>query len=406
MADLIKAPHIVKARNPIKDQIAIVGVASTGFSRDNGNRSRNALAATAAVNAIRDAGLSAKDIDGVVGTAHNPAWMVSALGLPAVTHYTSHSMPFVLSVIDAMNAVFSGSADCVLVYHSVYRSAATSRAAAADPLRRRLGYGGTDPLLPERVDPENIFGGPGYAAWASRYAYEFGGDARLREALGRIVVNNRTGATQNPLAAMRTPLTLEEYQKARMVREPLSILDMDVPVDGADALVITTAERARDLPQKPVYIHAATTGIVANCQEDQTPGLDHHGQHVVAEELRAKSDIWIPDIDVYFPYDGFSFITLQWLESIGWCKRGEGPDFLKQHWNAEKNRLLIDGRIAVNPHGGALSEGGTQASGHIREAVTQLRGAAGERQVANAKTAFLTPGGLFFNATGLVLRAD
>jgi acetyl-CoA acetyltransferase len=397
---------LVKARNPIKDKVAIVGVASTGFSRDNGALSRNALAATAAVNAIRDAGLSAADIDGVVGTAHNPAWMVSALGLPAVTHYTSHPMPLVLGITDAMNAVFSGSADCVLVYHGVYRSAAASRAAAADPFRRRLGYGGTEPMLPERVDPESIFGGPGYAAWASRYAFEHGGPARLREALAHIAVNNRSGALQNPLAAMRTPLTFEDYYQARMVREPLSILDMDVPVDGADAFVITTAERARDLPNKPVYIHAATTGIVANCQEDQTEGLHHHGQQVVADELRAKSDIWIPDIDVYFPYDGFSFITLQWLESIGWCKPGEGPDFLRQHWNKERNRLLINGRIPVNPHGGALSEGGTQGSGHIREAVMQLRGSAGERQVANAKTAFLTPGGLFFNAQGLVLRAD
>jgi acetyl-CoA acetyltransferase len=403
--------NFIKSRNPIKDKVVIVGVASTGFSRDgfsndHGAQSRDSLAATAAVNAIRDAGLTAKDIDGVVGTVHNPAWMVSALGLPAVTHYTSHPMPLVLGITDAMNAVFAGSADCVLVYHAVYRTAAASRAAAADPFRRRLGYGGMEPMLPERIDPENIFGGPGYAAWASRYACEYGGTERLRDALGRIAVNDRTGATQNPLAAMRTPLTLEEYHQARMVRDPLSILDMDVPVDGADAFVITTAERAKDLPNKPVYIHAATTGIVANCQEDQTQDLDHHGHQIVAEELRAKSDIWIPDVDVYFPYDGFSFIALQWLENIGWCKRGEGPDFLRQHWNAAKNRVLINGRIPMNPHGGALSEGGTQGSGHIREAVIQLRGTAGERQVPNAKTAFLTPGGLFFNAQGLVLRTD
>jgi 3-oxoacyl-[acyl-carrier-protein] synthase III len=121
--------EIVKARNPIKDKIAIVGVASTGFTRENGNRSRNALAAQASVDAIRDAGLTAKDIDGVVATAHQPSWMVSALGLPAVTHYTSQPMPLVMGITDAMNAVFSGSADCVLVYHALYRSAATSRAA-------------------------------------------------------------------------------------------------------------------------------------------------------------------------------------------------------------------------------------------------------------------------------------
>ena len=216
----------------------------------------------------------------------------------------------------------------------------------------------------------------------------------------------RTGATRNPLAALRDPLTLEDYMNARMVREPLCLLDMDFPVDGADAFVLTTTERARDLPRRPVTIHAATNGIVANCQEDQTEGLHHHGQHVVLEELRAKSDIWIPDIDVYFPYDGFSFITLSWIENTGWCKPGEGLDFIRQHWDEAGHRMMIDGRIPVNPHGGGLSEGGTQGSGHIREAVVQLRGDAGERQVEGAKTAFLTPGGFFFNAQGLVLQAD
>lgn len=396
---------IIKQRNPIKDKIAIVGVGSTGFTRENGGPSRNALAAAASVAAIRDAGLTANDIDGVVATVHPPHWMVSALGLPAVTHYVSQPMPLVNGIVDAMNAVFSGSADYVLVYHSLFRSGAVSRAAAADPFRRKLGFGGTEPTLPERFDPENIFGGPGYAAWASRYAHVYGQDA-LREALAHIVVNNRTGATKNSLAAMRTPLTFDDYFQTRMVREPLTLLDMDVPIDGADAFVITSAERAKDLPQKPVYIHASTTGIVANCQEDETPGLDNHGQHVVINKLRAKSDIWVPDVDVYFPYDGFSFITLQWIENTGWCKPGEGRDFLKQHWNAEQNRLLINGRIAVNPHGGNLSEGGTQGSGHIREAVMQLRGTPGDLRVPNAKTAFLTLGGLFFNAQGLVLRTD
>lgn len=391
------------ARNPIKDKVAIVGVASTGFKRDGEGRSRNSLAAEASVNAIRDAGLTGADIDGVVGTSHSAAWMASALGLPAVTHYTSQPMPLVFGIEDAMNAVFSGSADCVLIYHALYRTPAISRSAYADPFRRNLGFGGGPPSVPQRFDPENIFGAPGYTAWASRYEHDYG---RLREGLGRIAVNMRTGATQNPLAAMREPLTLDDYMKARMIREPLCLLDMDVPVDGADAFVLTTAERSRDLPNKPVYIHAATTGLTTPCEEDQIAGLHHHGQHVVLEELRAKSDIWIPDIDVYFPYDGFSFITLSWIENTGWCKPGEGIDFIKEHWDAEKNRLLINGKIPLNPHGGGLSEGGTQGSGHIREAVVQLRGDAGERQVPGARTAFLTPGGFFFNAQGLVLRAD
>lgn len=395
--------EIHRLRNPIKDKIAIVGIGSTGFSKDGYPRSRGSLAAEASIKAIRNAGLTAKDIDGVVGTCHNPWWMVTTLGLPGVRHFTNHPMPLVLGITDAMNAVFSGSADCVLVYHAVYRTPSTSRAAYADPFRRKLGFGGTDPMLPERFDPENIAGGTGYTMWASRYEHEFG---NVREATAHIAVNSRTGAMQNPLAAARAPLTFDDYRKARMVRTPMCVLDMDLPVDGGDAFVITTAERARDLPCKPVFVHAATMGLVANNSEDMIPGLHDHGHQRVIETLRGKSDIWIPDIDVYYPYDGFTFITLSWIESIGWCRRGEGLDFLRQNWSQERNRLLINGRIPVNTHGGNLSEGGTQGSGHIREAVMQLRGEAGERQVPGARRAMLTLGGMFFNAQGLVLRSD
>ena len=98
---------------------------------------------------------------------------------------------------------------------------------------------------------------------------------------------------------------MDDYLAARMIRWPLCLLDMDVPVDGADAFIVTTAERARDLALPPVLIHACTQGMIAQNEEDQTPSLRHHGQHVVLASLRAKSDLWLDDIDVYFPYDGF-----------------------------------------------------------------------------------------------------
>jgi hypothetical protein len=140
--------------------------------------------------------------------------------------------------------------------------------------------------------------------------------------------------------------------------------------------------------------------------EETIGGLRDHGQQVVLRNLRAKSDIWIPDIDVYFPYDGFTPIALQWIENTGWCQPGEGYDFLKQHWDSAGNRLMINGTIPMNTHGGNHSEGGTQGSGHIREASTQLRGEAGARQVVDATTAFLTLGGMFMNAQGLILQRE
>jgi acetyl-CoA acetyltransferase len=199
---------------------------------------------------------------------------------------------------------------------------------------------------------------------------------------------------------------MDDYLNARMIRWPLCLLDMDLPIDGADAFIITTKERARDLPHRPVLINAATLGQIDKCDEDQQPSLGHHGQHVVVEALRAKSDFWISDIDIYFPYDGFTIITLGWIENSGWCGPGEAGGWIRQHWDPEGNRILIDGRIPVNPHGGSLSEGGTQGSGHIREAVLQLQGRAAERQVPGASRALVTPGGFFFNAQGMTLRAD
>jgi acetyl-CoA acetyltransferase len=262
-----------------------------------------------------------------------------------------------------------------------------------------LGLGG----MGDGFGADTVSGAVGYTAWASRYLYEYHEE---RDLFGYIAVNDRSNAALNPAAVMREPLTMEDYLSARMIRWPLCLFDMDVPIDGADAFIITTPDRARDLRLKPVLIHATTAGMVAQNEEDQTPSLLHHGQHVVLESLRAKSDIWIDDIDVYFPYDGFSFITISWIENTGWCGLGEARRFIKDNWDTDGQRLLINGRIPVNPHGGALSEGGTQGSGHTREAVHQLQGLAGDRQVPNASKALLTLGGFFFNAQGAVFRTD
>ncbi len=142
-------------------------------------------------------------------------------------------------------------------------------------------------------------------------------------------------------------------------------------------------------------------------EEDQTPSLRRHGQHATIDALRAKSDFWIDDVDVFFPYDGFSIIALNWLENVGWCGPGEAGSFIEDHWITHEDgtgRILIKGRIPVNPHGGSLSEGATQGSGHLREAVHQLQGLAGDRQVESAERALVNLGGFFFNAQGIMLR--
>lgn len=385
------------ARNPAKDRVAIVGVGSTGFSRTN-ERTALALGLDAATQAIRDAGLRAADIDGVVAVgepgAPSPQMFASSLGLDSVTHWTRPAPVVLFALVDAVNAIFAGSADTVLVVASMLRLPWASRSAANDPFRRRTAAGAA------RV-PEDIGLATAYAAWASRYLHEYGA---TREVWGRIAVNGRSNALRNPLAAIRTPITLDDYYAARMVRDPLCMLDMDLPVDGADAFVLTSAERAKALPHPPVLVHATATGMVGENTEDQLGSLERHGQHVVVQQLKAKSDFWIDDVDVYYPYDGFTIITAAWIENTGWCRAGEAGRFLRDHWVDAENRALIAGRVPINSHGGSLSEGGTRGTGHVREAVLQLRGEAGERQVDGARTALVTPGGFFFNSQGALLR--
>ena len=389
-------------RYPIKDRIAIVGVGSTGFRRSRPDRSLLSFVAEAATAAIADSGLSREDIGGVCGVAPyvpgwfgvNPQTLTATLGLPEV-HYQSFELPPIGHVLsNAMHAVFAGACDAALVYNGIYRSAALSRSAAADPVRRQIGppedagFG-----LLSRVD---------FAAYTQQYFEQHGA---TRRHLGLIAVNGRTGALANDLAVMDRALTIDEYLAGRMIRDPMCIYDCDVPVDGADAFVLTTAERARDLPRPAVLIHAATVANAGAAAVPGPPALTASGQHVAAASLRARSDLWIEDMDVYFPYDGFSPITLAAIEAMGFGEPGAAAALLESWWSDADQRLLVDGRVPVNPHGGALSEGGTQGSGHVREAVVQLRGDAGPRQVPGARTAILNPGGMFHNPQGFVLRS-
>ncbi len=132
--------------------------------------------------------------------------------------------------------------------------------------------------------------------------------------------------------------------------------------------------------------------------------LHHTGQEIVVEALWAKSDLTLADVDVFLPYDGFTIINALWIESVGYCARGEAAAFIADHWNHDRSRIEIDGRVPVNPHGGNLSEGGMQGSGALREAVRQLRGTTGDRQVPDAKVALWTPGGIVWNPSGVILR--
>ena len=390
-----------RTRFPARDQVAIVGVGTTPFSRDAG-KSDVALAVEACKNAIRDAGLTKNDIDGISATMLPAQVVQAALGIPEITYFVNSFPTFAQQIVNAMNAVFAGVCDTVLCYHNVAVSPYNSKAAAADPFRVRNAGGGIG--RPPSPWPDSIAFPPSYAAWANRYFHEF--DAR-REYLGYIAINSRTNALRNEHAVVRTPMTMEDYLAAPMVRPPLfGRLDMDIPVDGADAFVVTTVDRARDLPNKPVLIHAGVLGQTNNTVEENLPDLEQTAHQVTMNALWAQSELTLDDIDLFQPYDGFTFICLKWFENVGYCGVGEAGPFIEDNWDKEQNRIVINGRVLANTHGGSLSDGGTQGSGHIREAVLQLQGKAGNHQVQGVRSALLPVGGFFPYTGGFVLRTD
>jgi acetyl-CoA acetyltransferase len=388
-------------RYPARDQVAIVGIGTTPFTRDSG-RSELSLVVEACQNAIRDAGLTRDDIDGLSGDVFRNEIVQSALGIPETGWSVSCLTAFNIQMTNALMAVASGVCDTVLVHHSMYRTPMLSASAAKDPFRKRAGtFIGT--RRPQSHWPDSIAGEASvYAPWARKY---FDTYKARPEHLGYIAVNARSNARMNDHAAVRDSLTIADYLGAAVLWDPLRMLDMEFPVDGADAFVVTTAERARDLPHRPVLIHAAVAGQTDHTAEENLRDVDHSSQGVVSRRLWDVSELTIDDVDLYYPFDGFTITTLKWFEDIGYCGRGEAGQFLDDHWDAASGRIVINGRIPVNSHGGNMSEGASQGSGHIREAVQQLRGDAGQRQVQGARVALATLGGFFFTPGGLILRA-
>jgi acetyl-CoA acetyltransferase len=391
----------VTRRFPARDQVAIVGIGTTAFRRESG-RSELSLVVEACQKAIRDAGLTKNDIDGLSGDMMRNDVVQSALGIPVTNWAVSCLTAFNMQLTNAVMAVASGVSDTVLVYHSMYRTPNLSASAASDPFRRRaqefIGRRRPPTYWPEGISGEVSV----YAPWARRYFEDYKAG---REHLGYIAVNNRTHAVQNEHAAVRSPLKLNEYLEASVLWEPLSLLDIELPIDGADAMVVTTAERARDLPHRPVLIHAAVAGQTDRTAEENLLDLEHTGQRVAVDRLWSTSDLTLDDVDLFYPFDGFSIIALTWFEEVGFCGRGEAPALLEDSWDEARRHLVVGRRrVLVNTHGGNLSEGASQGSGHVREAVTQLRGAAGPRQVPGVVTALVTPGGFFYTPGAILLR--
>jgi acetyl-CoA acetyltransferase/uncharacterized OB-fold protein len=352
------------------------------------------LTCEAALAAIADAGLSPQDIDGLAcypgpmgaaapGFAGPPTVDVhDALGLQLGWHGSGGEGPAqVAPVMLAALAVAAGLCRHALVYRTV-----TEATAAAGTGRQGIGSGQrTVSGFAQWVIP---YGAMSAANWlalhAVRHMHEFG---TRREHLGEIALAARAHAALNPAAVYREPMTMEDYLGARMITWPFGLYDCDVPVDGSTAVVVSAADAARDLPHPAVRIHAIGSSIRSRPVWDQWEDLTTMAARDAAEQMWARADLRPADVDTIQLYDGFSWLTLAWIEALGFCKRGEGGPFL------EGGRVRLGGELPLNTWGGQLSGGRLHGFGFLAEGIRQLRHECGPRQVPECEVAVVAAGG-------------
>ncbi len=385
----------------MKDQACIIGIGETAYTRGAGSGlSQVALQLQAGGRAIKDAGLRNDQIDGLMpfpglGTAEEFAANLGIEDLRFAATINMGGAAPVASLQAAAMAVISGTARHVLILGgwNAYSGRRTREVVTADTSALPGREIARDYYLPYGLTAPPQW----YALLARRHMHEFG---TKPEQLGAIAIAMRKHAQHNPNAVMSgKPLTIEDYMKSPMIADPYRLFDCCLETDGAAAVVVTTPERARDLRRKPVSIMGVAAGQpypadeITNRKDVFTTGLT-----AAAPRAFAMAGVKPMDVDFAQIYDCFTFEVLQQIEEAGFCKRGEGGAFV------EGGRIELGGALPVNTHGGLLSEAHVLGMNHIVEAVRQLRGEAGERQVKDAEIGVVTGWGDFGDGSIAILR--
>jgi acetyl-CoA acetyltransferase len=360
----------------VRDRTAIVGVGTTRFGalyRDlDPERTTYQLAAEAFKNALEDSGLKKEEVDGLI-CHRTPSYarMADVLGIRhprLVYNYEAQGRFSGVSIQAAVMAVSSGLANVVAcVYGNNGRSAGAKYGGAIDPGSTTIYdtmYGMTSP---------GAYVGMMYQRYRNLYGVPDDG-------LAPLAINNRKNGALNPDAVMREPISYDEYMAARYIAEPLRLFDYCMINDGGVVVIVTSAERARDLKKPPVYV-AATAGCGDLTNFYTSEDAFYTASQDTASRLYATAGIEPKDVDCAQIYDNFTPTILFSLEGFGFCPRGEAWQWVKD------GRIELGGELPVNTSGGHTAESYMQGWGHHVEAVRQLRGEAGPRQVANCHVA-------------------
>jgi len=337
--------------------------------------------------AIAEAGLEPADIDGISTMGDTPrAEAAATLGIdPRYTGGGFDTGGLLSPFMSACVAVGEGRARHVLVYRTVQMmggSIAPSGDAPPPPRRAARTDGGDK----TGAAISNVMGDMGpllaYHAYSAanwlamhcrRHMHLYG---TTKEQLGWLAINSRRNAALNPRAVYREPMTMNDYLSARTISTPFGLLDCDVPVDGSIAFVVSTADYAADSPSRPLRVEAlggspGPGGWIHRPDYPKMASVD------AAAEMWSRTDLGPADVDIAELYDGFTFITFAWLEALGLCGDGEAGPFVEG-----ATRIALDGQLPLNTYGGQLSAGRMHGYWVLHEACVQLRGDAGERQVA------------------------
>ena len=385
-----------------RNAASIVGAGCTEFSRQAG-RTELQLACESITAALDDAGLAPADVDGIVSYTVDPVEeteLVRSVGIEEVDF--SSRIPYggggsVGVLQHAAAAVAAGTAEVVVAYRAIRaRSGATRFGSAKTAPTPTSGHSGTTAM--QWCMPFGVLTPASWMALNSvRYMHEFGVESAD---FGRAVVQFREYAATNPAAwGYQNPITLEEHQESRWIVEPcIHLLDCCQETDGSVALIITSPQRARDLPHTPVHIATSSTAGLF----EQEIASDHYrpdlsvmdGTVALGRRLFEDAGFSRRDIDIALIYDAFSPILLMQLEGLGFCGFGEAKDFI-----ADGN-LALNGSLPTNTNGGLIGEGYIHGLNLVLEAVRQLRGTA-VNQVADARTAVISA-----SRTGAILTLD
>jgi acetyl-CoA acetyltransferase len=362
------------------NKVAIIGMGRSKITR-KGDRAIGALAVEASLKAIADAGLTVRDIDGLstypessgpgVGPEPGPSaaplrWMVDGLGIEQINWWSNGGGNISTAIGTAAMAIASGMCNYILVWRAMYQP--------------RSGAFGSGTRNAPRDAPREAPRAPGLAAYGAPYG---AGDAPTgfapaymrymkmygarKEHMAAYALSCRANANKNPMSVFYDqPMTFEDYMNCRMIADPLCLFDCDMPVDGAAAIVLAAADRAKDAPETPAYITALGSGGF-NWKNRPPEEWQNDTARNISRTLWASTYMTPKDMDGCEFYDGFSPDIYWWLEEMNFCGRGEAYEYI------QNGRIRIGGELPINTFGGQVSEGRLHGIGHWCEGVLQIR---------------------------------